>query len=823
MKTQSKQDQQLQLETEMLGMTVTRYRNQLSKAVENRLETSTKAGLRLLKGSINPMIEAIEDYYQVAYSSKGQKPAAYRYMSLLEPEVLAFLTAKSILNSVTLKQPLTHAACQLGELIEDEVRFRFYSAEKEEYYRAVYNRVKVKSSYEYKRTVLLHSMSKAGVVWEPWETHNKLQLGKTLIDLFINATKLVEIIVVRERKNTRYYVTATPKTLEWLDIENTRCEILAPTHFPMVVEPKDWTTPFDGGYIGVMANRSKLVKTYNSAYLDELSHIEMPLVYQAINRVQKTAWKINQPVLQVLETIWENDLEMGDLPPRDDCKPRVCPFPPELKPKAMTLEQQAIFKDWKREAANLHNTNVINRSKRLLVSKIIYLANKFQKEARIYFPYCLDFRGRVYAIPHFLNPQGPDVAKALLTFSEGKPIGNETAAKWLAIHGANVYGYDKVSLKERVQFIHEMNLTILAIADNPFEATEWTQASKPWQFLAFCFEWAGYLKEGFGFVSHLPVALDGSCNGLQHFSAMLRDEVGGRAVNLIPSEQPQDIYQQVADVTSDKLDKILRHSLAKRDLAEGWLSLGVTRTITKRPVMILPYGGTRHACRQYIEDELRYLLRDRKNPFQQGERDRIFEASDFLAGLVWESIGEVVVAARDVMDWLRKAASLIGKEGLPINWTSPSGFPVQQAYRDVRTRRIKTKLSGNMIRGVHLTIQETLDSIDKRRQANGISPNFVHSMDAAALHLYINLAGEYSIDSFSLIHDSYGTLAADTEVSACCIREVFVRMYQDDVLYKFRAELLSLLSDANARRLPPLPAKGTLDLEAVKQSAFFFA
>ena len=39
--------------------------------------------------------------------------------------------------------------------------------------------------------------------------------------------------------------------------------------------------------------------------------------------------------------------------------------------------------------------------------------------------------------------------------------------------------------------------------------------------------------------------MDGSCNGLQNFSAMLRDEVGGKAVNLIPSDKPQDVYMEV--------------------------------------------------------------------------------------------------------------------------------------------------------------------------------------------------------------------------------------------------------------------------------------
>src|SRR5262249_36113216 len=86
---------------------------------------------------------------------------------------------------------------------------------------------------------------------------------------------------------------------------------------------------------------------------------------------------------------------------------------------------------------------------------------------------------------------------------------------------------------------------------------------------AFCLEWATFKREGFGFISSLPIALDGTCNALQHYAAMLRDEKSGEAVNLTPPastgfvipgfdpdsdeepefqvEPPQDIYQRAAD------------------------------------------------------------------------------------------------------------------------------------------------------------------------------------------------------------------------------------------------------------------------------------
>ncbi len=63
---------------------------------------------------------------------------------------------------------------------------------------------------------------------------------------------------------------------------------------------------------------------------------------------------------------------------------------------------------------------------------------------------------------------------------------------------------------------------------------------------------------GPGLISHLPISMDGSCNGYQHLSAMGLDPIGGRATNLMPfretrqgeasNVEPQDIYQWVSDL-----------------------------------------------------------------------------------------------------------------------------------------------------------------------------------------------------------------------------------------------------------------------------------
>ena len=68
--------------------------------------------------------------------------------------------------------------------------------------------------------------------------------------------------------------------------------------------------------------------------------------------------------------------------------------------------------------------------------------------------------------------------------------------------------------------------------------------------------------------------------------------------------------------------------------------------------------------------------------------------------------------------------------------------------------------------------------------------------------------------SLAMIHDSFGTHAADTAVLYTVLRDEFVLMYENnDPLTEF----------ANKYNLPPAPDKGKLDLSEVRRSLFVFS
>ena len=83
-------------------------------------------------------------------------------------------------------------------------------------------------------------------------------------------------------------------------------------------------------------------------------------------------------------------------------------------------------------------------------------------------PHNLDFRGRAYPIPPHFNHIGDDLSRALLLFAEGRPLGTQ-GLRWLKIHLANLYGYDKASFADRVKWAEENMEHVKESATNPLE------------------------------------------------------------------------------------------------------------------------------------------------------------------------------------------------------------------------------------------------------------------------------------------------------------------------------------------------------------------
>ena len=122
---------------------------------------------------------------------------------------------------------------------------------------------------------------------------------------------------------------------------------------------------------------------------------------------------------------------------------------------------------------------------------------------------------------------GADVSRGLLEFSEGKRIG-KAGLRWLKIHCANKIGKDKLPLDDRAAYTDSIMDEIHACARDPRNNLFWMDTDNPWQALAVITEIseAYQLENPEDYISHSPVHVDGSCNGMQHYAALGRDSNG---------------------------------------------------------------------------------------------------------------------------------------------------------------------------------------------------------------------------------------------------------------------------------------------------------
>ena len=563
------------------------------------------------------------------------------------------------------------------------------------------------------------------------------------------------------------------------------------------------------------------VKATNRRYLEELKNKvhEMPTVYESVNIMQHTEWVINKDIYEVIKTCMENDFPLGKLP----INPQTLQLP--IKPLDIDTNKEALIK-WKREASKVHSDRAKQKSKFIQVRQIMEEAKMLIDKGGFFYPYQLDFRGRIYPKPAMLSPQSADYSRALLKFKFGKRIGDNFDT--FAIAGANLFGeVDKEELQTRVAWVQDNAQKIIDCANKPLEHSWWASADKPFCFLAWCFEFKEYNKSYYdeGYITTLPIQADCSNSGLQHYSAMMRDKFGGEATNLVPLNKPSDVYNIVANKVIDKLKNYHKSpripDVGKKDFqdekyAKLWLEYGVNRKICKKPVMCLPYSLTRYSCRQYLEDHIVKELNERGTKHFFGED--LFRATSYLTPIVWESINEVVIGARKIMGFLKTISRLVASENLPVTWHTPLGFPVQMMCYKKESKRVKTKMGDSIVK---LSIASETNEIDKRKTAQSVCPNFIHSLDAAVLQLAVVKAKAAGVDNFSMIHDSFGVTIPDTEIMATCVREAFCEIYKTDVLKEFADEMFEMLSDKNQRKFPTMPEKGTLDLALVQKSVFF--
>jgi hypothetical protein len=459
-----------------------------------------------------------------------------------------------------------------------------------------------------------------------------------------------------------------------------------------------------------------------------------------------------------------------------------------------------------------------------------------------YLPVALDFRGRIYYQPSWVTPQAGDLGKSLLRFPPNQCHEIMAIPEWQAFcsHMAGLYGgpekIDKESVPDKMAW-WEAGVYSLEVADKPL-----------------CFSAHKGLYEEDAWDS-VPVQLDGTCNGLQHLSALLRDENAAPHVNLTASTTitpPADIYGKVASIAE--------HVWAASD--EPWsirmrrAGLHIDRSLCKGPVMVLPYGGTREAVRLNVKRQVLEQLQRSDVPEKLHAIWKGMEAEDgrdytafadrdladhpgfnmdiqCLSSLVWDSITPVIPKPMAMMNALTEIGKWVGDKALA--WQTGSGprpLWVVQAKSAASIKRVQMKgfHLPNMIR--QLALLTGTNEVDPKSHRTGIVANFIHSLDAAHLAQTILRFKERGGTCIGAIHDCLLVRPSEAALMGECLRECFVELYQADPLSSpvrlinvdtgEIEEYASWYLVAEAAGVV-LPTPGNFDIEQVRESAWFFS
>jgi DNA-dependent RNA polymerase len=498
-----------------------------------------------------------------------------------------------------------------------------------------------------------------------------------------------------------------------------------------------------------------------------------------------------------------------------------------------------------------------------------------------YLPVALDFRGRIYYQPSWVTPQAGDLGKSMLMFppsgredyAELVPPGQLSRYEWMVMHMAGIYsGPQKVDK-----------------APMPVRSSWWMGVAATWEGLPdadkpLCFHAHNRLFAT-GQMDSIPIQLDGTCNGLQHLSALLRDEEAAENVNLWAStyeQRPKDIYGKVAEVAELAMDPEA-HCVRAHDrceecggdcpycdqaIREPWVyrmkeaGILINRSLCKSPVMVLPYGGTREAVRLSVkrvvleqmdkspEREKLHAIWKEMLPEPDGKggtrdytafQDReLHDHPGFnmdiqcLSSLIWDSIAPVIPKPMEMMNALAEIGSWVGNKALAWQTGVRDGKPlwVMQAKSAASIKRVQMKgfHLPNMIR--QLALLSGTNDVDPKSHRTGIVANFIHSQDAAHLALTVLDFKAKGGTCVGAVHDCLLVRPSEAQLMGECLREQFIRLYENDPLSMpvktidvDTGEVVEYASwyEVAVEAGVELPQRGDFDITEVRHSAWFFS
>ena len=671
----------------------------------------------------------------------------------------------------------------------------------------------------------------------PLKAADSFRLGNFILTSYaileLVLIKLVNDYAKQSKIRTVYKVYAGYKRGDLRKLVKEFGEVADP-YKPMLEKATDWE------YGTVAARNNETLKLIKGASVDTLAKINpsnTPIVLNAVNKKQAISYTVKPKIFETYKWALENNQECFEHNSVD----------------TITKERKA--------AKEAEAYQVLNATEPY-VGKVFYQQ------------YALDSRGRCYPLSAYLNEISSDSGKGMLTFAEGKPLGDGGLDE-LFHHISNMFGEDKLTHEGKVKFVENKYYEFVSMGKNPKANKAWMVAEEPFQFLSSVIELAeldahfvaGGKTEDF--ISHTICYRDGSNNGLQWLFSLAKDDKNAHLVNIKPTTdgKPGDMYTHVATRVKDKLIddafdatelamqyydlyfktiERLRNRFRMAELnndprveykkkvvkwyqrkykaelkltdniywSKAKFSIKEWRKIVKRSVMCYGYSATKQGMGLNIIED----TKDMDNVYLSNKQH---SAARLLGATVFDTIESEFPEVSNVMKMFKEnCEAYMNKTGKQYSHnTLISNFPFTQNYVKHKTSKILLT-DGLYVQGddkkyswlnqVEFKIKTELPMVNLAKAKAAISPNSIHNLDSLHLQLVID---ECDFDIVTA-HDSYGAHASDVKEMQKVIREKFKLVIDSDPLQHVLNETGNLV---------PKIKQGQLDSSEILRSEYAFA
>jgi len=620
------------------------------------------------------------------------------------------------------------------------------------------------------------------------------RLGQWWVTVMRHVSGVIDIKY--HQRAGRWFVRFTDEFEDWVERTKFRYLDYRPKLRSCVDEPLPWESVVRGGYHSLHLQRPFVI-TKSKKQFEWYKDKGVGAALTVANYLQSVAFRTDSLVVAMADHYIEHDIERAGL-----AKPKPRRIE-KLDRATMTRDQYRWAKERNSKAWRKNEEERGKRAAQFDAVKEL----KEDEGKDLFFVHRADFRGRLYPVADTVHYQGGDLVRGALRFKEGKVLETARDLDWLRIGGANLYGKDKLSFTDRIKWVVDNESMIEAIADDPLDCRLWEDADEPFQFLGWC---ADYVEAKKGNPSHHPVSLDGTNNGLQLWALCLRDPYLARLTNLMPVEQPEDIYQ----AAGDRALQFLEEAQYEDPKAQYWLEVfhqqyggKVPRGLCKRSTMTFPYNVSEWSSTDYIND---WVVENMPHLLVKGFGAR----SRALGRHIWQAIEDVLHGAVIGREWLKESVGVMLDHGVEPTWTSPSGFPVRNVFQ--RSKKTTIKLTFGPQTHKRAWHVQT-DKVDRKKTVNAIAPNFIHSLDAAFLHNVGLQLRDEGLQSVRFVHDCFGVHACHAGRLSVVLREQLHDLFVNNPLEALR--------DGWSRQapVPELPNLGTFDVTLVKKAIYAFA